>query len=270
MAAASSSSALSSSSSLLMPPVSLVVSDQELPDDGSSVVSSCVLRKFFEFFEVSRVRRAVRDQYPVGRLLPVTAPCLRHIVENFPYMSRDHYATIAGAHFIHVRASDRKDYIRDMLRVHVCDVRCVNDLIVFQLLKSPRRYFAHQMMPEPFSVPLQPLNRSRATRHKRLAARDGGITKHQQRCQGCEGSKAACSDMEHDFPIVLSFDDKKAIITEWQRQMSPAFLRRMPCACCAHNAPVGELVLVDVEKVPLHLLRNDCLPEHTLPRTYEF
>ncbi|KAG1877593.1 hypothetical protein DFJ58DRAFT_740276 [Suillus subalutaceus] len=62
MAAASSSSPLSSTLSSLLPPgVSLVVSDQELLDDAS-VVSSCVLRKFFEFFEVSS---GSSDQYPV-------------------------------------------------------------------------------------------------------------------------------------------------------------------------------------------------------------
>ncbi|KAG1878820.1 hypothetical protein F4604DRAFT_1679708 [Suillus subluteus] len=45
MAAALSSSALSLTSPLLVPPISLVVSDQELPDDGSSVVSSSVLQR---------------------------------------------------------------------------------------------------------------------------------------------------------------------------------------------------------------------------------
>ncbi|KAG1885961.1 hypothetical protein F4604DRAFT_1917646 [Suillus subluteus] len=92
MAAASSSSALS-----LAPLVSLAVSDQELPDDGTHL--SCLpelLRKFFGFVKVSldRVRPAVRDQYPVGRLLPVTASAVRHevVLENFPYMTLGNYA----------------------------------------------------------------------------------------------------------------------------------------------------------------------------------
>ncbi|KAG1850619.1 hypothetical protein DFJ58DRAFT_793550 [Suillus subalutaceus] len=73
MAAASSSSALS-----LAPLASLAVSDQELLDEGTHL--SCLpelLRKFFGFVKVSldRVRRAVRDQYTVGRLLPVHCFC---------------------------------------------------------------------------------------------------------------------------------------------------------------------------------------------------
>ncbi|KAG2106569.1 uncharacterized protein F5147DRAFT_774850 [Suillus discolor] len=45
------SSSLTSSSSSWLPPASLVVSDQEPHDDGMSLVSSCVLRKYFGFFE---------------------------------------------------------------------------------------------------------------------------------------------------------------------------------------------------------------------------
>ncbi|KAG1851055.1 hypothetical protein DFJ58DRAFT_914589 [Suillus subalutaceus] len=81
-------------------------------------------------------QRAFCDQYPVGPFLPVSAPALWHVMENFPYMSRNDYAAIAGAHF------------------------CVNNLVVFELLKTPWQYFAHQMMPDPFSVPLQPVTRS--------------------------------------------------------------------------------------------------------------
>lgn len=74
----------------------------------------------------------------------------------------------------------------------------------------------------------------------------------------------------NDFLVLLSFEEKKAIMAAWQSQMTPATLRRSPCVSCSHNIPVGELVLVDVKKVPLHLLRNDCLPEHTFLCTYAF
>ena len=40
-------------------------------------------------------------------------------------------------------------------------------------------------------------------------------------------------------------------------------------ASCAQNVPVGELVLVDVQKVPLHLPRNAACPS-TLSCTYAF
>ncbi|KAG2738983.1 hypothetical protein P692DRAFT_201849319 [Suillus brevipes Sb2] len=52
--------------------------------------------------------------------------------------------------------------------------------------------------------------------------------------------------------------------------MSTSALKRGCCAICAHNVLASELVLVDVALVPLHLLRNDCLPDYTLPSNYDF
>jgi hypothetical protein len=92
------------------PPVSFVVSDHELADDGMSVVSSCVLRQCFGFYEVSRERLLVCDQ-SVGLLLHVVAPNLRSIVDNFATFTREQYAEIARAHFIYVSPSDRKDHV---------------------------------------------------------------------------------------------------------------------------------------------------------------
>ncbi|KAG1882080.1 hypothetical protein F4604DRAFT_1745022, partial [Suillus subluteus] len=42
----------------------------------------------------------------------------------------------------------RKDYIRDMLRVHICDANCVSNLVVFKFLKSPWHDFSNQIVPE--------------------------------------------------------------------------------------------------------------------------
>jgi hypothetical protein len=82
--------------------VSFVISDHELADDGMSVVSSRVLRQCFGFYDVSREHLLVCDQYPVGLLLPVVAPNLRSIVDNFATFNREQYAEIARAHFIYV------------------------------------------------------------------------------------------------------------------------------------------------------------------------
>ncbi|KAG2744810.1 hypothetical protein P692DRAFT_201841410 [Suillus brevipes Sb2] len=52
--------------------------------------------------------------------------------------------------------------------------------------------------------------------------------------------------------------------------MDSQSLKRGCCAVCAHNLCAKDLRCVAVEKVPLDLLQNDCLPEHTLPQTYDF
>ncbi|KAG1784390.1 uncharacterized protein HD556DRAFT_1435457 [Suillus plorans] len=229
--ASASSSALNPASSR-PPPVSLVVSDRELVDDGMSVVSSCVLRKCFGFSEVSRERVSLRNQYPAGSLLPVVAPNLQLIVEHFLTFNREQYAEIARAHSIYVSSADRKDHIRDLLRVH--------------LLKHPRRDHSNHVLPDPFA---QSYCSSHAASQR--DTRHGHVT-----------------DDPH-FPTVLSFNDKSDIICEWQQKMSPESLKRGCCAVCAHNVCTQELCSVEAAKIPLHLLRNDYLPEHTLPCTYD-
>lgn len=88
---------------------------------------------------------------------------------------------IARAHSIRVQTSDQKDYLRDMLRVHACDVECINNLIVFVLLKMPQQHFAHQIMAYPFSninsfrdcyAASQRLSHSRASQSEHLSVRD--------------------------------------------------------------------------------------------------
>ncbi|KAG2351281.1 hypothetical protein BDR07DRAFT_1445626 [Suillus spraguei] len=51
--------------------------------------------------------------------------------------------------------------------------------------------------------------------------------------------------------------------------MRPEALKRGECAVCAHNILVRDLLCIDVNMVTLDLLRDDYLPEHTLPRSYD-
>lgn len=269
--ASGSASGVNQAASLL-PHVSYVISDHELPDDGTSVVSSCVLRRFFGFFEVSRERLPMCNQYPAGVLLPVVAPHLRLIVDNFPMLNREQYAEIARAHFIYVSSADRKDHVRDLLRVHVCEAACISNAIVFKLLKSARRDSSNHVLPGPFEKSYRERNtvsqrnaRSAASETKRMDVRDTDAAQHRDNY----APQGSCVVDDPNFPVILSSDDKLDIIREWQHQMSPESLKRGCCAVCAYNICAKDLLCVEAAKIPLHLLRNDCLPEHTLPRTYD-
>jgi hypothetical protein len=54
-------------------PVALVASDLELPNDGLSVVSLCILCKYFGYYGLSCDCLLISHQFPSGDLLPVTA-----------------------------------------------------------------------------------------------------------------------------------------------------------------------------------------------------
>jgi hypothetical protein len=150
MAGASSSSR--SSLDPLARPVAFLVSDQELPNDGHSVASSCVLRKYVGHHGVSRdclsVAYAVARQFPSGDFFPVTAAILGHILEHLSVFTREQYAEIARAHSVRFISVDRKDHIRDLL-VHECTTQCAQNLIVYRNFRSPRHYISRVVLPPP-------------------------------------------------------------------------------------------------------------------------
>lgn len=67
---------------------------------------------------------------------------------------------------------------------------------------------------------------------------------------------------------IASDDLRLSIIDEWQSAFSTASMRRRGCAVCARLCPEANMVHLDPFKVPLHVLRNDELPEYLRPKEY--
>ncbi|KAG1766854.1 hypothetical protein EV702DRAFT_785413 [Suillus placidus] len=213
---ASSSSLGNNQTASRLPPVSFVNRDfrSRACRRWTSVVSSCVLRKIFA---VSRQRLPTCNQYPASSLLPVVAP---NIVDNFATLNREQYAEIARTHSIYVSSSDRKDHVRDLLRVHVCDAACISNAIVFKLLKRPRLDYSNHFLPEPFEALYRERNaasqhdaRATATESQRMDMRDVDAVRHRDAYAQKDGYVV---DDPH-FPTVLSWDqwdDKLDIIGE--------------------------------------------------------
>jgi hypothetical protein len=91
-------------------------------------------------------------QFPSGDLLPVTVPNLAYMIDNFSAFTRDQYIKIASAHAIQVTSVDRKDHVRDLLCVHICDQACAPNLILFKHLKVTRCNYSHVILPVPFET----------------------------------------------------------------------------------------------------------------------
>jgi hypothetical protein len=245
---AASSSTSQSAALLLAPPVALVVSDQELPHDGSSVVSTCVLRKYFGYFGITRVRLPLVNQFPSGLLLPVTVPNLAHLIDHFSTFTREQYTEIACAHSIAFKSVDRKDYIRDLLRVHQCDVACAPNLLVFKHLKVPRRDFSRLILPDPFTVDFRA--ERNATQRIQRSAMDGSQSRRSHiRDAECHAAnyRVRVPDPliidDPDFPKVRTFEEKMGIIEQWQHEMSAQHQERGACAVCAHNVCIRFLCI---------------------------
>ncbi|KAG1821307.1 hypothetical protein EV424DRAFT_861670 [Suillus variegatus] len=247
--AASSSSAVRSMHDFV-PPASLVIADYHIADDGVSVVSSFLLRRLFEYHGVSRARLTAAQQYPAGVLLAVFAPTVRRLIDNFPMMTRAHFVDLARSHSVSIKPTDTRDY---------------------HLLHARRR-FAPEPLPEPFAQSSSQTcavaklsSRAKLSDTARLATRELNSAAHRRDFQ-----PDVVTEHDLQFPTICTMADKIRIIAEWQDKMSPANQTRGACAVCAYNVRAAELVSVAVTRIPLILLQNECLPEHTLPRTYDF
>ncbi|KAG1842473.1 hypothetical protein C8R48DRAFT_39641, partial [Suillus tomentosus] len=220
--AASSSSAVCSQHQFV-PPASLVIAEYYLVDDGASVVSSFLLRRLFEYQGVSRARFTASQQYPAGVFLTVSAPTVRHLIDNFLMMTWAHFDDLARSHSLSVKLCDTRDYLRDLLRVHVCNHQCGDLLFVFKHLLHARCHFDLEPLPEPFSE---------SSKHMRTLAKVSSCAARsdiEHMSTRAQDSAAHRRYLESDvfveddihFPTICTMGDKMNIIAEWQDQMSP-------------------------------------------------
>ncbi|KAG2071093.1 hypothetical protein BDR04DRAFT_521375 [Suillus decipiens] len=66
----------------------------------------------------------------MGSLLPVAVPSPRQLVENFSMFIREQFTIIVHVHVGRVMSNYCKDHICDMVRMHVCDAKCMSNLVV--------------------------------------------------------------------------------------------------------------------------------------------
>lgn len=91
-----------------------------------------------------------------------------------------------------------------------------------------------------------------------LATHEQDLTVHH-----CAYATHVPAEDDLQFPMICTMANKICIIVKWQEQMSPANQKRGVCAICAHNVYASDLVSIEVSRLPLSLLQNECLPEHS-------
>ncbi|KAH9854460.1 hypothetical protein C2E23DRAFT_726731, partial [Lenzites betulinus] len=62
---------------------------------------------------------------------------------------------------------------------------------------------------------------------------------------------------------------RRAIIAEWEQAMSTVNLKELVCAVCGRRTPPSQVLFVKAARVRFDLLRNDHLPEHIQPTSYD-
>lgn len=224
------------------PPYSRRVVESDVSYDDS-FVSFEELRRQFEFVGCYSQLLDARSIFPRGVLMPVEIDNVSIFVEEFHYLTQEMLRCLCREHGLPIAKRHSHARLVDALRSHSacsCPPRCY----VFQRLRNSRRSSHRAALPPLRStVPIQ----GRQTEQRLVAdiSRD-----------------------EVDFPPSVTWEDKRAIIQEWQERLTPSALCTTVCAVCAWDCPPSDLQEVDPCRTDLGVLRNDSLPARVLPTTY--
>lgn len=79
---------------------------------------------------------------------------------------------------------------------------------------------------------------------------------------------AAVEGARLNFPTIVDPSLTRSIISRWQTDMDPCQWLPVPCAVCGRSTRRAVISEIDPKDIDLDLLQNPCLPQHTLPTTY--
>ena len=204
--------------------------------------------------------------YPSGPFLVCSVHCLREFIEQFPYLSKRELTLVAATHGIKYRDRLTIMMCKDVLRCHTCRPDCAEVVYKFHTLKQRRD---DVLVPPDLDPPRNAMEDAEVVREgeiqrKRVQWRKLREAKRLADQDGVENSNCL------EYPPFRSFSDKTDIIREWQVVMNPENLTRGVCAVCAQVFEVKSLHEVTPSEEMLTVLRNEHLPEETLPSMYDF
>ena len=178
----------------------------------------------------------------------------------FGFWRSNQLKDVAERHGVHVRARCGVDEVLACLMRHDCNAVCVSLRYVFRCLNNPRHgvSMTRHVLAEGTGMSAPSAHVDNASMGDR-----SGVSDDLRLHDGGNSSGAEDCYME-----VASEELKRAIIQEWEQLMSTDALREHVCCSCARRLPRNMMLLVKPGKIDFSLLRNDHLPEHILPVSY--
>ncbi len=164
---------------------------------------------------------------------------------------------LARCHRIPIPRKCTQETLAPLIRAHVCDDSCNRYEYIFEQLASARTDVRHATENEP--------------RNASAGSEDPLRTREQvQPAEPEDGLRDGVDEGGADMSYLDVADDslKRDIISEWQRVMTNSALEEMVCAVCARRTAQARITFLNPGDVNLEILRNDCLPAHVLPVTY--
>ncbi|PPR00579.1 hypothetical protein CVT26_009855 [Gymnopilus dilepis] len=158
--------------------------------------------------------------------------------------------SITKAHHLYLPSKKKADVFSQIERHH-CDARCARALYLFRSRTRPRLHVPPQL-------------------HSVLTGLAPNIAQHTDISvqPSVADTPPVVNDLEHLTPPDLLM--KKEIITEWEAACASEKVKLVVCAVCGTRQQRAQTVQINSLDVDLSILRNDELPEHIRPHTYNF
>ena len=210
-------------------------------------ISRVHLDVLYKFKESCHPGYAVSGNAKAGELVLHGVP-LAQLVDMFGYWTSPQLRALASSHGVSLPSRCSLSDILGVLRRHNCQPSCNSAEYVFQMLSQPRK--ARKSKVATSSV----LQEATGLSHESDAA---DIT-----ADSADGTDSAAYLEIADAAL------REAIIKEWEVVMSLANLKDWVCAVCGRCTPESKMTFMKPNKVMLALLRNDRLPDHLQPISY--
>ena len=170
---------------------------------------------------------------------------LKDILGMYNHWHGTELRNLSRCHRVGVAARSTQVELLAAMQEHLCDSHCASFEYVFSLLSSPRKtakrnsssYMQHSEPPQVDAVPSSTML----------------------------GAAPPCAA---DHLEVADVQLRDMIIAEWEDVMSHAATSECVCAVCARCIPVAKITTMHPDEVDFEVLRNELLPEHVLPVSY--
>ena len=180
----------------------LVVDITNMSD--KSVIAYAFVRREFAFEGIAEDVVDEATLYPRGPFLVCTVLSLREFIEQFPFLGKQELNVIAKKHGIKFRSCLTIRMHIDALRRHACVPLCGRVLYKFQPLNRPRKVIFVPSQDEP----RDPLDEITDLRQKEK--------KWSRAYRRRQGGGELEIDLSVEYPPVRTFEEKSAIIHQWQ------------------------------------------------------
>ncbi|KAH7922920.1 hypothetical protein BV22DRAFT_1121179 [Leucogyrophana mollusca] len=144
----------------------LMISDVSLHGDAENFVTTRLLRESFEFMSIAHQDLYPLAVYPSGVYLPVSVQAVSQLAEHFPFFAQRELLSVGREHGIDAKASDKRVWVLDTIRLHECTDKCKGVTYLFRNIPRCQRDASKPQLPEPIHriAAIQALHKSIAVK----------------------------------------------------------------------------------------------------------